>query len=263
LYLDNSAEHVHLPLYFGESEQKEASVRAAWPPSTRSWPAGSGGWAAAPVVAHRDLRADIVLLSDGQIAAAGRRQTAGGEVPARLLPLEAKYPRLAAGWADGAATRLRQDVPAALAIFAVDRRGAAPPHPARRRAGPLPRGRAPEALFPRRAVCTPLSSEEVAAVCGAGEGACCVRRTPSPGGPSAHLSPREEVAAVCGGGEGACCVHRTPLPGRAVCTPLSGKRSRAVLRRRVRARVASSYSLPGGPSAHLFPEEVAAVCGGG
>jgi glutathione S-transferase len=97
LYLDNTAEHFILPLYFGESEQKEASVRAALPPIHRElarWELAleSGPWLVTPALSA----ADIVLypLVKSLLRAAGK--PAAAKLEAGLLPLTDRYPRLAA-----------------------------------------------------------------------------------------------------------------------------------------------------------------------
>ncbi len=97
LYLDDPGEAFVLPLYFGESEQKEASVRAALPLIHRElarWELAleGGTWLVPPGL----TAADIVVypMVKSLLRAAGK--PAATRFEAGLLPLDDRYPRLAA-----------------------------------------------------------------------------------------------------------------------------------------------------------------------
>jgi len=97
VYLDHPGESFILPLYFGESDQKEASVRAALAPIHQElarWEErlGSAPWVALPAISAADIM--LYPMVKSLLRAAGK--PAAAKFQPGLLPLEAKYPRLAA-----------------------------------------------------------------------------------------------------------------------------------------------------------------------
>ena len=98
LYLDDPGGDFVLPLYFGESDQKEASLRAALPVIHRElarWEQAlaSGAWVALPVLSA----ADIVLYPQVKSLLRAAGKPAAPKFEPGLLPLADRYPRLA-GW---------------------------------------------------------------------------------------------------------------------------------------------------------------------
>jgi glutathione S-transferase len=98
LHLDPLGEDFVLPLYFGESEQKEGAIRAALPrihAELLRWEAtlASGGpWLVAPALSA----ADIVLYPAVKSLLRAAGKPAAERFGAGLLPFEQRYPRLAA-----------------------------------------------------------------------------------------------------------------------------------------------------------------------
>jgi glutathione S-transferase len=98
LYLDGPGEAFVLPMYFGVTEDKEPAIRAALPrvhAELARWETalGQGPWLVLPTLSAADLV--VFPMVKSLLRAAGKPAAARFEPG--LLPLEARYPRLA-GW---------------------------------------------------------------------------------------------------------------------------------------------------------------------